>query len=599
MKPSPTDVQKALDRVLKSETFVNSPTLCAFLSYVARETLAGRADRLKAYTIAVSALQRDDDFDPNDSALVRVQARRVRDALARYYEGPGAQDSVRIALPVGTYVPEFTLEASGWAVEDVAEGEDPFAADNRDDMPPSIDGPLPSPIRGRRIKIFAVVALLCGVLIAGISVISIIYYYRMHYTLDAHRARLTLLSGAENTGMGRDPGEVLPTLFISVKTGKDAPDWFKPDLYRQRIQAFTQRFEGILSIAGNGSEDPSGPHRPSYRLTVRVNTAKAKDNALLQVISIKDSRLISAEPITLTPNEMKLYVPGSMFETPPDLRDIREAVQWYGTIFNDLARIDTGDPALDCLIRAAVSQSNMTKETHAFIRTCLEKTIAENPRLVSAYSLLALCYMAEYQRGFNPLPGDPLERAEAALQRAIELAPDTSFPYQVLQTLRLLQHNKEAALEAGRRAVEINPENMLAVGVYGATLARVGRHLEAANQLLRAEANFRNIPRWIQFYAFLALNNLARAGSADHQANFLVGSRNPVYLTAVVISAARRGDMRTARKAMKSINTLDPGFRKKPLERLRRQGFADTVSRMLLYDLDQAGFKLETDTLNH
>jgi hypothetical protein len=74
---------------------------------VVEAALAGCADRLKAYTIAVEALGRGENFDPQTDPIVRVEAVRLRRALAAYYAGPGAHDPLIIELPRGRYVPTF------------------------------------------------------------------------------------------------------------------------------------------------------------------------------------------------------------------------------------------------------------------------------------------------------------------------------------------------------------------------------------------------------------------------------------------------------------------------------------------------------------
>jgi hypothetical protein len=104
------DVEHALRRVLASDPFVNAPALAAFLNFIVRETLAGREDRIKAYTIAVGALDRPPDFDPNENPLVRVQARRLRAALDRYHLTDGRDAPLRIELPIGSYVPLFVRQ---------------------------------------------------------------------------------------------------------------------------------------------------------------------------------------------------------------------------------------------------------------------------------------------------------------------------------------------------------------------------------------------------------------------------------------------------------------------------------------------------------
>ncbi|MCU4179869.1 hypothetical protein [Bosea sp. BH3] len=78
-----------------------------FLDFVVRETLAGHADRIKAYTIGVDVFGRDQTFDPAVDPIVRIEANRVRSALAAYYDREGRNDRLRISMPAGTYVPTF------------------------------------------------------------------------------------------------------------------------------------------------------------------------------------------------------------------------------------------------------------------------------------------------------------------------------------------------------------------------------------------------------------------------------------------------------------------------------------------------------------
>lgn len=106
--PSREQVQAALERVSASEYFATAARAREFLQFVVAETLEGRGDRLKGYTIAISVFARPSDFDAQNNPLVRVEARRVRDRLACYYDGLGRHDSVRIELPRGGYRPVFT-----------------------------------------------------------------------------------------------------------------------------------------------------------------------------------------------------------------------------------------------------------------------------------------------------------------------------------------------------------------------------------------------------------------------------------------------------------------------------------------------------------
>jgi hypothetical protein len=107
--PTPAQVQSELQAVLASETLKRAPALSSFLQFICEETLQGRSDHLKEYTIAVEALGRPDDFQPIENPIVRVQASRLRECLKDYYNSEGKGHPVQIRLPKGHYVPEFRL----------------------------------------------------------------------------------------------------------------------------------------------------------------------------------------------------------------------------------------------------------------------------------------------------------------------------------------------------------------------------------------------------------------------------------------------------------------------------------------------------------
>ena len=112
-----TDAEKAnirtsLENMLASPLFAGSPRQQRFLDYLVTNTLAGEADRLKGYTIALEVFDRKDDFDPSLDAIVRVEATRLRNKLREYYDTLGKLDAIRIDFPKGTYTLEISLQAA-------------------------------------------------------------------------------------------------------------------------------------------------------------------------------------------------------------------------------------------------------------------------------------------------------------------------------------------------------------------------------------------------------------------------------------------------------------------------------------------------------
>jgi TolB-like protein len=107
--PAKAEILHQLERMLASDAFDASARNRAFLRYVVNETLAGRADHIKGYTVAQEVFQRDVDFDPQLDPVVRIEASRVRRSLERYYLTAGKRDRLLIRLPKGGYVPCFAL----------------------------------------------------------------------------------------------------------------------------------------------------------------------------------------------------------------------------------------------------------------------------------------------------------------------------------------------------------------------------------------------------------------------------------------------------------------------------------------------------------
>jgi len=105
---SAEEVNLQAQRILDHVTFRNSPTLSSFLKFVISETVQGRERQIKEYVIAMNVLNRSRDFKPNEDAVVRIHAGRLRRALNEYYITNGINDPIIIQIPKGSYVPEFS-----------------------------------------------------------------------------------------------------------------------------------------------------------------------------------------------------------------------------------------------------------------------------------------------------------------------------------------------------------------------------------------------------------------------------------------------------------------------------------------------------------
>src|SRR5258706_15149612 len=106
-KDSDVRVAAQLGKILASKTFRQADRLKRFLCFIVEETVAGRGESLKEFVVGVEVFGKDNAFDPRNDPIVRVQARRLRAQLTRYYHEEGQDDELVIELPKGGYAPVF------------------------------------------------------------------------------------------------------------------------------------------------------------------------------------------------------------------------------------------------------------------------------------------------------------------------------------------------------------------------------------------------------------------------------------------------------------------------------------------------------------
>lgn len=103
--PASDDVRAQLDRIVHSRTFQAAAGLRNLLTFVVEETLAGRSENLKEYILGAMVLARGAAFDPKTDPIVRVQMRRLRQRLQKYYTSEGRRDPLVIGFSAGSYAP--------------------------------------------------------------------------------------------------------------------------------------------------------------------------------------------------------------------------------------------------------------------------------------------------------------------------------------------------------------------------------------------------------------------------------------------------------------------------------------------------------------
>ena len=123
--PSTERVTDHLHRILSSPAFANAERMRRYLRFVVEHTLSSPNEPLKEIIVGMTLYTGKGDFDPRTTAVVRVDATRLRAKLREYYSSDGAADAIVIDLPKGSYTPTFREGANRQALIDRAESRIP------------------------------------------------------------------------------------------------------------------------------------------------------------------------------------------------------------------------------------------------------------------------------------------------------------------------------------------------------------------------------------------------------------------------------------------------------------------------------------------
>ncbi|MEQ9662665.1 MAG: hypothetical protein RLN87_08975 [Parasphingopyxis sp.] len=162
------DLREEMVRIFAARQFRRSPVMRKLFGFLVSETLAGRGDRLKAYTIAVDALGKPPTFDAQSDAYPRVQVGRLRGLLDEFYEENGESGPLRFAIPKGGYAVSFGTEEEA-PTDETGTGDIEAEIDaTQTDAPmlPDADRPIREQLRLWRLaaSVFAAIALVLAIL---------------------------------------------------------------------------------------------------------------------------------------------------------------------------------------------------------------------------------------------------------------------------------------------------------------------------------------------------------------------------------------------------------------------------------------------------
>jgi len=100
---------RLVERIVASSCFAKSDRLISFLLYISERALTGHSGEINEIGIGAHLFNRP-NYDPSIDGLVRSHASRLRQRLEQYFSEEGAQESIRLTIPKGGYVPVFQAQ---------------------------------------------------------------------------------------------------------------------------------------------------------------------------------------------------------------------------------------------------------------------------------------------------------------------------------------------------------------------------------------------------------------------------------------------------------------------------------------------------------
>jgi tetratricopeptide (TPR) repeat protein len=558
--PGALDSQRVRDHlalILKWPDFVSSPQLGAFLRYVVECKLAGKVEQIKAYTIATEALGRPPDFDPQNDPIVRVQARRLRQTLLLYYANPAADDSIRVNLSAGSYVPDISISP---------------VKNSPSDAPTAAARQIEQAGGQGRLHIASLLAV-AALAIAALAV-ALVLWPKLFAINQPPPAPVSAVTEDNPFGVSE--------IKVAVVSRERMPSWFSADLFKTGLERSLARFDDYIVI---GPQAGISGDENAFRIELEFSGFTFGVEGAAKLVRGEKNEIAWS---------YRFRVPADVIGNYEFLEPLQtltsKLAQPYGVLYSQLLAQPVKSPELAGILRAYEYFQNQVVGEIEPTRQCLEDIIQKTPGNQLAHVMLSYMYVELYRNG-------PPETAQAALDRALVLArhavalrPESSSGHQVLMDVLAAKGYLDEALQSGRRAVELNSNDTDVLADYGCQLIFLGRYSEGETYAERAAKLNPARPPWHDFCLFVAMNNTGRFDDADAIARRLEKAEGVQPNIAVAIAASRRGDNAASKATITTLESGDLGFARDPRKSLRDQCLADSVSQKLLEDLIHAGF---------
>lgn len=559
--PSAEDVRAQLNRIITSPEFPPTGRGAAFLIYVVEETLAGRADRIKGYSVAIEVFKRDAGFTQDDP-VVRIEAGRLRRILERYYLVAGQSDPIRIDIPKGGYVP-----AIGW--------NDPTAGTQIRAVVD--DGSTAT--RSRRL--FARGWLILPLLLVFAAGGILLFQLSLFQSVEGPASDEPTLVIAPFANLGEGPHAENYTVGLTEELLTALPRF-------KEVKVFGRETSKSLApdVAASLARNELGAR------FLLAGGVRVSDNLVRVTARLLDTQTGEILWSQIYEDDIRTR---DQFAIQSDIANqLASAVaQPYGI----MAQADVANPPPDdlgiqaCTLAFYSYRAELSAERHAAVRDCLETAVASRPSFATAWAMLSMVYLDESRFKFNTRNDAtiPIERSLQAARRAVQQDVNNTRGLQALMTALFFSNHVPEALKVGQQALDINPNDTELLGEFGTRVAMSGQWRRGADLLDRTLAlnpgggGYYHGTRALAAYM---LNDTETALTEIKNADL---QKFPLYHAVAAVIYVNAGMTDDARREATLFNQQRPDFIPNIVAELKSRNFQPTDRARLIADIRKAG----------
>ncbi len=265
-------------------------------------------------------------------------------------------------------------------------------------------------------------------------------------------------------------------------------------------------------------------------------------------------------------NYERTFQPEEIFSLQDDLvpRIVSTVADQYGILPRSMSeslrsKIEDQLTPQEAVLRAFSYFTRITPEEHAAVRKILERAVRESPDHADSWAMLSMIYRGEFAQGFNAGP-NPLDRALAAAQRAVDLAATHALGHYALATVYFFRKEMIPFRVEAERAMALNPLDAGARAYLGLLIATAGEWDRGCQMVESAMQLNPNCPGY--FY-FARCCNGYRLGKYEEVLEAAARVNMPSYFHTHAMRAAALGQLgrrEDARKAVQDLLALRPDF---------------------------------------